>query len=100
MRGCDSEVVRREVATCEVVRMKSVVVNGTGVPFQTAGEGSESVARVGRLESEPCEVVSLELEVERCRKLLHWLRPSNLVGMETGVARIMYCGGFQQQSYF
>ena len=43
------------------------------------GEGSESVARV----------VSLEVEVERCRKHLHWLRPPNLVGMEANA----YCWG-------
>ena len=112
------EVVRREVAMCEMVRLevelsetlavepevvKSVGVNGMGVPFETAGEGSESVARVAwsppggtsdtgegsesvarvaRLESELCEV-------ERCRKHLHWLRPPNLVGMEANA----YCWG-------
>ena len=53
------------------------------------GEGSESVARVVRLESEPCEVLSLEVEVERCRKHLQWLRPPNLVGMEANA----YCWG-------
>ena len=57
-------VERCKVAMCEIVRLevepsetlavepevvKSVGVNGMGVPFETAGESSESVVRVVRL---------------------------------------------------
>ena len=67
-------VVRPEVATCQVV-VRPEVVSLEG----DTGEGSESV----------CRVVSLEVEVERCRRHLHWLRPPNLVGMEANA----YCWG-------
>ena len=81
--------------------MKSGVgVNGMGVAFETAGECSESVAKVavsppggstdpGEGSESVARVVSLEVEVERCRKHLHWLRPPNFVGMEANA----YCWG-------
>ena len=64
------------------------------------GEGSESVARVamsppggstdpGEGSESVARVVNLDVEVERCRKHLHWLRPPNLVGMEANA----YCWG-------
>ena len=56
------------MATCRVVSLEG-----------DTGEGSESVGRV----------VRPEVEVERCRKHLHWMRARNLVGMEANA----YCWG-------
>ena len=65
-------------------------------PVGDTGEGSESVARVvspvcdtGEGSELVARVVSQDVEVERCRRHLHWLRPPNLVGMETNA----YCWG-------
>ena len=71
-------MVRPEVATCQVVRPEVAACQVVSLEGDT-GAGSESVARV----------VSLEVEVERCKRHLHWLRPPNLVGMEANA----YCWG-------